>query len=62
MIPHAAHGAGSRIERGEAAEWTAKASESGIDDHGDSERDGAPSAADGRRTLVGPKTVDLPPV
>jgi hypothetical protein len=62
VIPHAAHGAGSLIERGEAAEWAAKACESGIDDHEDSERDGAPSAADGQSTLVGPKTVDLPAV
>jgi hypothetical protein len=42
-----------------AAEGIAKVSESGIGDHGDSERKGIRGAVDGLHALVGEMTTDL---
>jgi hypothetical protein len=62
VVPHAAHGAGSGVERRETADGTAKVGEGRICDHRDSERDGARNAVKGRRALVGPMTTGLSPV
>ncbi len=62
VVPQLAHRAGPGPGQADEAQGSANVCESGFGDHRYSERDAARSAVIGRRTLVGPMTVGLPPV